>query len=211
MPVGSPEKDPVQGRAALIKRAVRLQWFTIFWMVLEGTVAVWSGVAAHSLSLIAFGADSFIELLSAAVILWRFKVEANRGEEFSESAERFARRIAGILLFALAAYVLVTAVWSFIRRQGAEFSLPGLVLTVFTTALMYFLFRRKSNLARSLASAAIRADAAETLTCAYLSAVVLVGLLCQFLLGAWWVDSATSVLIIFFVIREGLEALRADD
>jgi hypothetical protein len=69
MPVGSPEKDPVQCRAALIKRAVRLQWFTIFSMVLEGAVAVWSGVATRSLSLIAFGADSFIELLSAGVVL----------------------------------------------------------------------------------------------------------------------------------------------
>ena len=210
MPVSSSEKDPLQGRTALIKKAVRLQWFTIFWMVLEGAVAVWSGVAAHSLSLIAFGADSFIELISAGVVLWRLKVEANRGEEFSESAERFARKVAGILLFALAVYVLVSAVWSLLDRQGAEFSLPGLLITIFTVPLMYLLFRRKSDLARSLASAALRADAAETLTCAYLSAVVVVGLVCQLLVNAWWVDGATSLLIIYFVVKEGFEALGAE-
>src|SRR5271154_4599562 len=89
-----PNSDPV-GRTALIKRAVRFQLFTMFWMFLEGMVAVWSGVAAHSLSLIAFGADSFIELISAGVVLWRLKVEANRGEEFSESEERFAPKSPG--------------------------------------------------------------------------------------------------------------------
>jgi divalent metal cation (Fe/Co/Zn/Cd) transporter len=76
---------------------------------------------------------------------------------------------------------------------------------------MYLLFRRKSNLARSLASAALRADAAETLTCAYLSAVVVVGLVCQLLVDAWWVDGATSLLIIYFVIKEGFEALGAEE
>jgi divalent metal cation (Fe/Co/Zn/Cd) transporter len=206
-----PEKDPLDGRTALIKRAVRLQWFTIVWMVLEGTVALWSGVAAHSLSLIAFGADSLIELISAGLVLWRLKVEANRGKEFSESAERSARKVAGILLFALAAYVLVSAVWSLLDRQGAEFSLPGLLLTIFTIPLMYLLFRHKSDLARSLASAALRADAVETLTCAYLSAVVVVGLVCQLLMNAWWIDGATSLLIIYFVIKEGFEALSADE
>jgi divalent metal cation (Fe/Co/Zn/Cd) transporter len=211
VPVGSPEKDPLQGRTALIRGAVRLQWFTIFWMVLEGAVAVWSGVAAHSLSLIAFGADSFIELISAGVVLWRLKVEANRGEESSESAERFARKVSGILLFALAVYVLVAAVWSLLDRQGAEFSLPGLLLTIFTIPLMYLLFRRKSDLARSLASAALRADAAETLTCAYLSFVVVVGLVCQLSVNGWWVDGATSLLIICFVTKEGFEALGADE
>ncbi len=92
------KKNPLHGRTALIRRAVRLQWFTIFWMVFEGAVAVCSGLAAHSLSLIAFGADSFIELISAGVLLWRLKVEADRGEEFSESADQFARKVAGILL-----------------------------------------------------------------------------------------------------------------
>lgn len=209
MPLGSPGKNPLNGRIALIKSAVRLQWFTIVWMVLEALVALSSGVAARSLALIAFGADSLIELISAGVLLWRLEVEVHRGQESSQSAERSARRIAGILLFALAVYVLLTAVWSFVKRQGAEFSLPGLLLTIFTIPLMYVLFRRKSDLAGSLASAALRADAVETLTCAYLSAVVVVALVCQLLVNAWWVDGATSLLIIYFVVREGFEALGA--
>jgi divalent metal cation (Fe/Co/Zn/Cd) transporter len=115
------------------------------------------------------------------------------------------------LLFALAVYVLVAAVWSLLDRQGAEFSLPGLLLTIFTIPLIHLLFRRKSDLARSLTSAPLRADAAETLSCAYLSFVVVVGLVCQLLVNVWWVDGATSLLIIYFVIKEGFEALGADE
>jgi divalent metal cation (Fe/Co/Zn/Cd) transporter len=174
-------------RTALVKSAVRLQWFTIIWMVLEGALAVSSGLAARSLALIAFGADSIIELISAAVLLWRLKVEVDRGQELSESAERIARRIAGILLLALAVYVLASAAWSVLKRQGADFSFPGLLLTVCAIPTMYIVFRRKSALAKLLASGALRADAAETLTCAYLSTVVVTGLICQLLVNAWWV------------------------
>ena len=93
-------------RPDLVRRAFRLEWFTAGWMLAEAAVAIGSGVAAHSLSLIAFGADSLIELASAGVLLWRLNVEMRQGAEFPASVEQRASRIGGVLLFALAAYVV---------------------------------------------------------------------------------------------------------
>src|SRR4029077_20136693 len=102
-------------RGALIRKAFRLEWFTIAWMTFEAVIAVASGIAAHSISLTAFGIDSLIELASAGVLIWRLSVELKHGRAFSEAAEHTASRIAGGLLFALGAYVVVAA-----RRGGRE-------------------------------------------------------------------------------------------
>src|SRR5258708_4610223 len=130
--------DPERGveRRAPLARAFRLEWLTIGWMAIEAIVATASGVAAHSLSLVAFGIDSVIELISAFVLLWRLGVELRRGEEFSEAAERLASRIGGALLLALAAYVVVSAGWSLRQRQGEEFSLPGLIVATLAVPVM---------------------------------------------------------------------------
>jgi hypothetical protein len=117
-------------RAALIQRAFRLEWLTIIWMMVETAVAIGAGLAAHSLLLFAFGIDSIIEIVSACVLIWRLSVELRRGQAFSEAAERRASRIAGDLLFALALYVVAGSAWGLWRHQGAEFSTPGIILTV---------------------------------------------------------------------------------
>src|ERR1051325_7154931 len=96
-------------RSELVRKAFMLEWLTAGWMLIEAVVAIGSGIAAHSLSLIAFGADSLIELASAGVLLWRLDVQIRRGEEFPESVEHRASRIGGMLLFALAVYVTVSA------------------------------------------------------------------------------------------------------
>jgi hypothetical protein len=116
--------DPERPR--LIRAAFRLEWLTIGWMAVEAAVAVASGIAAHSITLIAFGLDSVIELASAGVLIWRLSYELRFGREVSEAAERIARRIAGGLLFALAACVVAAAVWSLWRGEGAEFAWLGL-------------------------------------------------------------------------------------
>src|ERR1700730_10588962 len=116
-------------RAALIRQAFRLEYITLGWMTIEAAVAIGSGVAAGSLTLTAFGVDSLIELASATVLIWRLNVELRHGQTFAENAERTASRIGGALLFALAAYVVASAGWKFWMRQGAEFSLSGLVIS----------------------------------------------------------------------------------
>src|SRR4029077_19747833 len=96
-------------RAVLIQKAFRLEWLTVAWMVIEALVAIGSGVIAGSLTLTAFGLDSVIELVSAAVLIWRLTEELRRGEEFSKHAERIASRSGGALLFVLATYIVLGA------------------------------------------------------------------------------------------------------
>ena len=197
-------------RAALIRQAFRLEWITIAWMTVEGAVAIAAGIAAHSITLLAFGIDSVIELASAGVLIWRLTVELRRGHAFSEDAERTASRIGGALLFALAAYVVAGAAWALWTRAGQAFSPAGLAVTVAAIPIMAVLARRKLAIAERLGSRALRADAVESITCGWLSFVAVLGLLAQLALGAWWIDAATSVAIVAFLIKEGREAWRAE-
>jgi divalent metal cation (Fe/Co/Zn/Cd) transporter len=190
----------------LIRRAFILEWITIAWMVIESAVAIATAIEAHSISLLAFDVDSLIELISAGVLVWRLTLELKPGQTFSERAERAASRIGGALLFALALYVVMTAALSLWQGRGEDFSVPGLAITIATIPIMWWLARTKLVIANRLASRALRTDAVEAITCGYLSGVVVVGLLVQLLLGAWWVDGVTSLAIVYFLVKEGREA-----
>ena len=198
-------------RSALIQSAFRLEWLTVIWMMVETAVALGAGIAAHSLLLVAFGIDSVIEIVSACVLIWRLSVELRRGRVFSEAAERRASRIAGALLFALALYVVAAAAWGLWQHRGAEFSTPGFILIVAAIPIMYVLSRQKLALAEQLGSRALRADAIESITCGWLSFVVVIGLLAQLALGVWWVDSVASLAVVYFLIKEGREAWNGGD
>jgi divalent metal cation (Fe/Co/Zn/Cd) transporter len=181
-------------------------------MLIEAAVAIGAGLAAHSLSLIAFGADSLIELASAGVLLWRLDVEIRQGAEFSESIERRASRIGGALLFVLAAYVVVSAAYGLRMREGQEFSLPGLIIAALAIPVMWWLAKAKMRVADRIGSRALRADAIESVTCGYLSGVVLIGLVTQLLMPAWWwVDSIASLVIVALLVKEGREAWQAEE
>jgi len=201
----------VTPRALLIRTAFRLEWFTLAWMVVEAAVALASGVIARSISLIAFGVDSLIELASACVLIWRLSVELRHGQSVAERAERTASRIGGALLFALAAYIVVAAGWRLWTRQGADFSWPGLLVSLAAIPIMWLLSRRKLQIAEALGSRALRTDAVESITCGWLSFVVLIGLLAQLALGAWWVDTATSLVIVWLLVKEGREAWQGEE
>jgi divalent metal cation (Fe/Co/Zn/Cd) transporter len=198
--------SPAGDRTSLIQYAFLLEWLTIGWMSIEAVVALISGVAAGSLVLIAFGLDSIIELISAGVLMWRLSVELRHGQAFSEDAERLASRIGGVLLFVLAAYVILAAGWHLWTQHGEEFSLPGLILTALAIPIMRYLARHKIDLADKLGSRALRADAMESITCGWLSLVAVVSLTAQALFGFWWIDSIGSLAIVWLLIREGREA-----
>lgn len=198
-------------RATLIRNAFRFEWLSILWMVIEGAAAIGAGIAAHSLLLVAFGIDSVIELASACVLVWRLSVELRLGRQFSEATERQAGRVAGGLLFALVFYVVAAAAIGLWRHTGAEFSTPGIILAVAAIPIMYFLARRKLAVAEQLGSRALRADAIESITCGWLSFVVVLGLAAQLALGAWWVDSVASLAVVYFLIKEGREAWKGDE
>jgi divalent metal cation (Fe/Co/Zn/Cd) transporter len=197
-----------QSRGALVRTAFRLEWLTLAWMLIETSVALWSGLAAKSLTLIAFGADSAIELASACVLLWRLAAELRHGKVFSETAERRATTIGAVLLFVLALYVTVLALWGLFYHRGQMFSLTGTLVTATAIPLMYGLARAKLNIADQIGSCALRTDAAESFTCLYLSAVVLIGLVMQLLLNAWWIDSAAALILVPLLSRESVEAWR---
>lgn len=199
-------------RPDLVRRAFHLEWFTVGWMLIEAAVAIRSGVAAHSLSLIAFGADSLIELASAGVLLWRLNVEMRQGREFSESIEQRASRIGGALLFVLAAYVVMSAAYGLWVREGQEFSMPGFAVAVLAIPVMWWLAKAKMQVADQIDSRALRADAVESITCGYLSGVLVLGLIAQLIMpGWWWIDSVTSLAIVVLLVKEGREAWEGDD
>lgn len=201
-----PSTNSFSERDNTVRQAFVLEWMTVAWMIVEATVAILAALAAHSLSLLAFGADSIMELISAGVLLWRLTVELKHGHAFSERAEKIASRIGGALLFALALYVVVSAALSLFGHRGGEFSTPGLAITLAAIPMMWWLGRRKLEIAEQLGSRALRADAVESIACGYLSGAVVIGLIAQLATGAWWVDGATSLAIVYFLVKEGREA-----
>jgi len=207
-PLASTERTE---RLSLIREAFRLEWLTIAWMTVEAAVAIASGIAAGSLVLIAFGLDSVIELASAGVLMWRLIVELRHGQKFSETAERIASRIAGSLLILLAAYVVVAAIWRLWTGTREEFSWPGFVLALVAIPAMRYLARRKLAIAEKIGSRALRADAMEAIACGWLSFVVVVTLTLQWFVGAWWIDSVGSLAIVYFLVKEGREAMAGDE
>ncbi|HVC21704.1 MAG TPA: cation transporter [Vicinamibacterales bacterium] len=189
-----------------LQRALRLEWVTVAWMLVEAAVAIGAGLATGSLVLEAFGADSVIELISAGVLLWRLHAEIENMNAPSEVIERRAGRIGGALLFLLSVYVLVAGVRSLVLHTGQQFSAAGLAVTAAAIPVMALLARGKLRLAGRLHSHALRADAVESLTCGYLSVIVCVALLAQLTVHAWWIAGASALVVVPFLWHEGREA-----
>jgi divalent metal cation (Fe/Co/Zn/Cd) transporter len=193
---------PAQADPSLRARAIRLEYFTIGWNVVEAVVALAAGALAGSIALVGFGLDSVIETASGVALLWRF-----RQQRLAESrAEARALRVVGLTFFALAIYVGYEAVGDLGQRRAPEFSGVGLALAAVSLGVMPALGVAKRRLALSLNSRALAADSQETLLCAYLSATLLVGLALNGLLGWWWADPVAALAIGGFMVREGYEA-----
>lgn len=192
-------------RASIARRGRRLEYFSILWNVLEGLVAVVAGLMAGSISLVGFGIDSFIEVTSASVLLWRMSVDADI--TCRERNERLALKIVGGSFLALSAYIGYESVADLVRRQAPEHSLPGIVLACVSLVVMPLLSRAKRKVGTALGSAAMHADAKQTDFCVYLSAILLVGLLLNALFGLWWADSVAALAMVPIIAKEGLEGL----
>ncbi len=208
--VGDPPAaaEPVPGsRRDDLRRGFRLEVLTVGWNLLEGVIACAAGVAAGSVALVGFGIDSFIETTSGVVVGWRLREEqAGRPPDHVERIEKKAARIAGGLLLALAAYILIDAAGRLLGygEQPRE-SIVGLALTAVSLIVMPLLGRAKLKTASSLGSGALRADAYETITCAWLSLTTLLGLIVNSLFGWWWADPLAALVLVPLIVREGLE------
>ena len=167
-------ESTVLDRAAVVSRGRRLECFTIFWNGVEGLVAVIAGLIAGSISLVGFGLDSFIEVTSGSVLLWRMSVGADVHER--ERNEKRALRAVGACFLALAAYIAYESVSDLWSKRAPERSVAGIVLACVSLVVMPLLSRAKRNVGRALGSAAMHADAKQTEFCTYLSAILLAGL-----------------------------------
>jgi divalent metal cation (Fe/Co/Zn/Cd) transporter len=186
-----------------IHRIRRVQVLTIVWMTVEAVVSLFASWKACSPALLAFGGDSAIELFSAVVVLWRFRAAAAH-----EDAERRAARVAGALLFALAAYVAVNSALSLLGYSEPRPALAGIAILVAALAVMPWLAKEKSRLSAATGSTALRADAAQSALCAYLSLIALVGLAVNAIWHMAWADPVAALLIIPLVLREGWRAIQ---
>ena len=193
-------------RRAVAQRGKRLEYFTIAWNSLEGLVAVIAGVIAGSISLVGFGIDSFIEVISGATLLWRMSVDAN--QQTREWNERLSIRIVGACFLALPVYVACESVLDLIGRKAPEHSLPGIVLACVSLVVMPILSRAKKRVGNELGSAAMRADAKQTDFCVYLSAILLAGLLLNATLGWWWADPLAGLVMTPIIANEGVQAVK---
>src|SRR5665647_1880272 len=172
-------------------------------MVVELVVALWAGIAARSVALTTFGVDSGIELFTAAVVLRQLLLHTDRAtDEELDARERQASRIVGWGLYGLIVYIVATAAWSLVSRSHPESSTAGLALAVAALVVMPLLWRWRLSLARRLDSPALRADAACSLVCIYMSAVLLAGLALNSLFGWWWADSLAALAMIWWIHGE---------
>ena len=186
-----------------IRRIQRVQALTVAWMSVEAAISLFAAWRASSPALLAFGGDSAIELFSAVVVLWRF-----RASDAHEDAERRAARVAGALLFVLAAYVAITSVASLLGYSEAKPTLLGIAILVAAAAVMPWLAKEKRRLSGATGSAALRADAAQSALCAYLSVIALAGLAINAICHVRWADPIAALTVLPLIVWEGREALR---
>jgi divalent metal cation (Fe/Co/Zn/Cd) transporter len=184
------------------RRILRIQAFTLIWMSVEAAVALVAAWRAHSPALLAFGGDSAIELVSALVVYWRF-----RSYSAEVKAEKLATRIAGGLLFALAAYVLLGSGAALLGKREARPSLAGIALLLAAAIVMPWLASQKRKLSVAASSAALRADAAESAVCGYMAWIALAGLSVNAAWGIKWADPIAALCLTPFILREGWEAV----
>ncbi|PWU51281.1 hypothetical protein DLJ47_22175 [Micromonospora sp. S4605] len=191
-------------RAVLSRRSLWLAYATAGYNLLEGLVAIAAGAAASSTALIGFGLDSFVEVSSAAVLIWQFR------SRVPEDRERLALRLIGVSFFALAAWVTFDAVRSLLAGGDADPSPVGIGLAVASLIVMPLLVRAKRRTGQELGSATVMADSTQTLLCTYLSAVLLVGLVLNAAWGWSWADPVAALVIAGVAVKEGVEAWRGE-
>jgi len=191
-------------RSGLLRRALRLEYLTIAWNLIEAFVAVGLGLAAGSIALIGFGFDSTIEVFAASVVIWEF-----RGVE--EDRESTARRLIAVTFFVLAAYVTFESVRDLVAHTEPSESVPGIVLAALSLVVMPVLAVVKRRTGEAMGSATLIADAAETMLCSLLSLILLVGLVLNATVGWWWADPVAAIGIALLALRVGLETWRGDD
>ncbi len=190
-------------RHALVLRGRRLEIITLAWNLLEALLSIIAGLLAGSIALVGFGFDSVIEVSSGAILLWRLRAGPD-----AERREQIAIRLVGVCFLALAVYVTWDAAASLLHREAPRESYIGIGVAAASLIAMPLLARAKRRVARGLNSGALHADSRQTDICAYLSAILLGGLLLNALLGWWWADPLAALIMVPLIAKEGVEGVR---
>ena len=188
-----------------LRSALHLEYFTITWNVLEAVVAIAAGIAASSMALIGFGFDSSIESFAACVVIWQLRGAGD------QERERRALKLIAMTFFILAGYVVFESVRDLVTSAEPESSTVGIAVAVVSIIVMPTLGFAKRRLAERMGSAVLQADAAETFLCAWLSVILLAGLVLNATAGWWWADPVAALGIAGLALREGREAWSGDD
>lgn len=191
-----------------VRKGVNVEVMSILWMVIEAVVAIRAGAIAHSLALTAFGADSVIELVAGGVLLWRLTIESN-GASLAKvkRAEKTSSWVVGIALLVLAVYIVVASFVKLASHQGADTSFVGLGLAVASGVIMPYLSRTKKRIGTEIGSNALRSDGSCSMVCAYMSWILVAGVVLTAILGWWWLDSLAALALVYYVVKEGWEAI----
>jgi divalent metal cation (Fe/Co/Zn/Cd) transporter len=197
---------PPGERAKLERRARQLAWGGIAWHVVEFAIAIGAGIAAGSIALIGFGADSLIEAFAGFVVIWLFTGARLR----SHTAERRAQQVIAGSFFVLAAYIAIESIRDLIDRHHPAASWVGVALAAVTAPTMPLLARAKRRIGQQLNSSATVKEGAQNMLCAYLSVALLIGLLLNAVAGWWWADPAAALVIAAVALREGRQSWRGE-
>ena len=200
-------KSAAAERRRLVRQAKLLAWLGVGWHGIEAAVAIGAGLAAGSIALVGFGADSLVESVAGFVLLWRFA--ASRAS--SDSAERRAQKLIAISFYAIAAYVGFEALRTILAAERPDASLIGIGLAAVTLLTMPPLAIAKGRIGEKLGSSATKSEGRQNMLCAYLSAALLIGLGANALFGLWWADPVTALLIAGIAIKEGRESWRGEN
>jgi len=185
---------------------------TLAYNLIEAAIAIGSGIAAHSIALVGFGLDSVIELSASAVMLWHLRrVIGGADSEALEESEARVRRFIGITFLLLAAYILIRGAMDLIGGEAPSESVVGIILAIVSLIVMPLIAWGKLRVAARANNAALRAEAKETLACAWLSFALLVGLGANALFGWWWADPVAALVMLPWLVNEGLENIRGED
>ena len=199
-------------RERALARALRLEYLSVGWNVVEAVVSIVAALAAGSVALFGFGADSVVESASAGILVWRLHAERNaRDREEIESLDRRARKLVAVSLFLLAVWVAADATWTLVRQEKPQPTIVGMAVTALSLVVMLWLARAKRRAAAALESRALEADSFQTTACMWLSLIVLCGIGLNAAFGWWWADPAAALAICVPIVHEGREAWRGED
>ncbi len=189
------------------QKALLTEYFTVGWNIIEGMVAIIAGVLAGSIALVGFGLDSYVEVASGLVLIWRLRKHGFGNDRAEEAAEKKAILFVGTTFLLLAVYVLYESGKKLYLHEHPDESIVGILLAIVSLFVMPLLSFYKTNIAAKINSRALRADALETLACSYLSLTLLLGLGANALFGWWWADPVAALAMIYFLVKEGIEAI----